>query len=71
MTRAISVEAQGEVLQLKDNINQMIANLRDTTRALQILHRRFVLAALQVQVRDVHQNHRIVGNEGQRRPLVG
>ncbi len=33
LTRAISVEAQGEVLQLKDNINQMIANLRDTTRA--------------------------------------
>jgi len=33
LTRAISVEARGEVLQLKDNINQMIANLRDTTRA--------------------------------------
>jgi signal transduction histidine kinase/HAMP domain-containing protein/ActR/RegA family two-component response regulator len=33
LTRAISVEAQGEVLQLKDNINQMIANLRDTTSA--------------------------------------
>ncbi|HEY2366636.1 MAG TPA: HAMP domain-containing protein, partial [Polyangiaceae bacterium] len=33
LTRAISVEAQGEVLQLKDNINKMIANLRDTTRA--------------------------------------
>ncbi|KYF86323.1 hypothetical protein BE20_29455 [Sorangium cellulosum] len=35
LTRAISVEAQGEVLQLKDNINQMISNLRDTTRANQ------------------------------------
>ncbi len=33
LTRAISVQAKGEVLQLKDNINQMIANLRDTTRA--------------------------------------
>src|SRR6185312_14075628 len=32
LTRAITVAAQGEVLQLKDNINQMIANLRDTTR---------------------------------------
>ena len=31
LTRAISVEAQGEVLELKDNINQMIGNLRDTT----------------------------------------
>ena len=33
LTRSISVEAQGEVAELKDNINQMIANLRDTTPA--------------------------------------
>jgi len=33
LTRSIAVEAQGEVLELKDNINQMIANLRETTRA--------------------------------------
>jgi HAMP domain-containing protein/signal transduction histidine kinase/ActR/RegA family two-component response regulator len=32
LTRAIDVVAQGEVLSLKDTINQMIANLRDTTR---------------------------------------
>ncbi len=32
LTREIDVEAQGEVLALKDTINQMIANLRDTTR---------------------------------------
>ena len=31
LTRSITVEAQGEVAELKDNINQMIANLRDTT----------------------------------------
>jgi signal transduction histidine kinase/HAMP domain-containing protein/CheY-like chemotaxis protein len=31
LTRSISVQAQGEVAELKDNINQMIANLRDTT----------------------------------------
>jgi HAMP domain-containing protein len=31
LTHSISVEAQGEVAELKDNINQMIANLRDTT----------------------------------------
>src|SRR5713226_3466152 len=31
LTRFITVEAQGEVLALKDNINQMIANLKDTT----------------------------------------
>jgi len=32
LTRAIEVEAQGEVLALKNNINQMIANLRETTQ---------------------------------------
>ncbi|MDF5729737.1 MAG: HAMP domain-containing protein, partial [Rhizonema sp. PD38] len=32
MTRSISVVAQGEVAILKDNINQMIANLRETTQ---------------------------------------
>jgi HAMP domain-containing protein/signal transduction histidine kinase/CheY-like chemotaxis protein len=32
LTRTITVEAQGEVLGLKDTINQMIRNLRDTTR---------------------------------------
>ncbi len=31
LTRIIDVGAQGEVLSLKDTINQMIANLRDTT----------------------------------------
>jgi CheY-like chemotaxis protein/signal transduction histidine kinase/HAMP domain-containing protein len=31
LTRSIDVEAQGEVAQLKDNINQMIINLRETT----------------------------------------
>ncbi|MGH2412139.1 MAG: HAMP domain-containing protein, partial [Microcystaceae cyanobacterium] len=32
LTRSISVEAQGEVAMLKDYINQMIANLRETTQ---------------------------------------
>src|SRR5207248_54908 len=32
LTRTIAVEAQGEVAELKDNINQMIANLKETTR---------------------------------------
>ena len=32
LTRAIDVEALGEVAQLKDNINQMITNLRETTQ---------------------------------------
>ncbi|GAA2588536.1 HAMP domain-containing protein [Actinomadura fulvescens] len=33
MTRAITVEACGEVAELKDNVNLMVANLRETTRA--------------------------------------
>ena len=32
LTRSISVEAQGEVASLKDTINEMIRNLRDTTQ---------------------------------------
>jgi len=32
LTRSITVEAQGEVSELKNNINQMIANLKDTTQ---------------------------------------
>jgi HAMP domain-containing protein/signal transduction histidine kinase/DNA-binding response OmpR family regulator len=32
LTRSITVEAQGEVSELKDKINQMIANLADTTK---------------------------------------
>jgi signal transduction histidine kinase/DNA-binding response OmpR family regulator/HAMP domain-containing protein len=32
LTRSISVEASGEVAALKDNINEMIRNLADTTR---------------------------------------
>ena len=35
LTRPITVDASGEVAELKDNINQMIANLRETTRANQ------------------------------------
>src|SRR4051812_10937233 len=31
LTRSIAVDASGEVADLKDNINQMIANLRETT----------------------------------------
>ncbi len=32
LTRSIAVEVQGEIASLKDNINQMIANLRETTQ---------------------------------------
>ncbi|MDL4770541.1 MULTISPECIES: HAMP domain-containing protein [Thermomonosporaceae] len=33
LTRFISVEARGEVAELKDNVNLMVATLRETTRA--------------------------------------
>ena len=32
LTRSVEVEARGEVESLRDNINEMIRNLRDTTR---------------------------------------
>src|SRR4029450_6395295 len=32
LTQSIAVEAQGEVAELKDNINQMIVTLRETTK---------------------------------------
>ncbi len=32
LTRSITVEAQGEIAALKDNVNQMIGNLRETTQ---------------------------------------
>jgi HAMP domain-containing protein/signal transduction histidine kinase/ActR/RegA family two-component response regulator len=35
LTRSISVEAQGEVAELKDNINTMVRSLRETTEANQ------------------------------------
>jgi signal transduction histidine kinase/HAMP domain-containing protein len=35
LTRFISVEAQGEVAELKDNVNAMVQSLRETTRANQ------------------------------------
>ncbi|PXY34171.1 hybrid sensor histidine kinase/response regulator [Prauserella flavalba] len=35
LTRSISVEAKGEVSELKDNINAMVQSLRETTRANQ------------------------------------
>ncbi|MGH3717905.1 MAG: HAMP domain-containing protein [Pseudonocardiaceae bacterium] len=35
LTRQITVDASGEVAQLKDNINQMVANLKEATRTNQ------------------------------------
>ncbi|MFI6321501.1 HAMP domain-containing protein [Nonomuraea sp. NPDC050556] len=35
LTRSIAAEAQGELAELKDNINSMVSNLRETTQANQ------------------------------------
>src|SRR5918912_1369145 len=32
LTRSVQVDAKGEVAELKDNVNEMIRNLRETTR---------------------------------------
>ncbi|WP_420717766.1 HAMP domain-containing protein [Streptomyces sp. H27-S2] len=36
LTRSITVDASGEVAELKDNINSMVGSLRETTRANQV-----------------------------------
>ncbi|MFC7305603.1 HAMP domain-containing protein [Streptomyces monticola] len=54
MTRAITVEASGEVAELKDNINLMVSNLRETTRAKDWLESNLArLAALMQGHRDL------------------
>ncbi|WP_455681410.1 HAMP domain-containing protein [Streptomyces iakyrus] len=54
MSRSITVETQGEVAELKDNINLMVANLRETTRAKDWLESNLArLAALMQGHRDL------------------
>jgi signal transduction histidine kinase/HAMP domain-containing protein/ActR/RegA family two-component response regulator len=54
MSRAITVEAQGEVAELKDNINLMVSNLRETTRAKDWLESNLTrMAALMQGHRDL------------------
>ncbi|WP_245685338.1 HAMP domain-containing protein [Streptomyces yerevanensis] len=54
MSRSISVETRGEVTELKDNINLMVANLRETTRAKDWLESNLArLAALMQGHRDL------------------
>ncbi|MFJ9035861.1 HAMP domain-containing protein [Streptomyces sp. NPDC102406] len=54
MSRSIAVETQGEVAELKDNINLMVANLRETTRAKDWLESNLArLAALMQGHRDL------------------
>ncbi|MEU5594867.1 HAMP domain-containing protein [Streptomyces sp. NPDC020298] len=54
MSRAIAVEAQGEVAELKNNINLMVSNLRETTRAKDWLESNLTrMAALMQGHRDL------------------
>ncbi|MGW4605321.1 HAMP domain-containing protein [Streptomyces sp. NPDC004532] len=54
MSRSITVEAQGEVAELKNNINLMVSNLRETTRAKDWLESNLArLAALMQGHRDL------------------
>ncbi|MFF3482062.1 HAMP domain-containing protein [Streptomyces sp. NPDC002701] len=54
MSRSITVETQGEVDELKENINLMVANLRETTRAKDWLESNLArLAALMQGHRDL------------------
>ncbi|MFD4530339.1 HAMP domain-containing protein, partial [Streptomyces sp. NPDC058470] len=54
MSRAITVETKGEVTELKNNINLMVANLRETTRAKDWLESNLArLAALMQGHRDL------------------
>ncbi|MFB9640186.1 HAMP domain-containing protein [Streptomyces spiralis] len=54
MSRAIKVEAEGEVAELKNNINLMVSNLRETTRAKDWLESNLTrMAALMQGHRDL------------------
>ncbi|MFC8243456.1 HAMP domain-containing protein [Streptomyces chartreusis] len=54
MSRSITVETRGEVAELKDNINLMVSNLRETTRAKDWLESNLArLAALMQGHRDL------------------
>ncbi|MFG2953055.1 HAMP domain-containing protein [Streptomyces sp. NPDC048291] len=54
MSRSITVETRGEVAELRDNINLMVANLRETTRAKDWLESNLArLAALMQGHRDL------------------
>jgi signal transduction histidine kinase/HAMP domain-containing protein len=55
LTRSISVEAQGEVAELKDNINAMVHSLRETTRAN---HEQVWLQTSLARIAGLMQGHR-------------
>jgi HAMP domain-containing protein len=69
MSRSITVEARGEVAELKDNFNLMVANLREATRAKDWLESNLArLAALMQGHRDLMEVADLLLRE--RTPLV-
>ena len=67
LTRKITVDAAGEVAELKDTINQMIATLRETTRANPeqdwLKSNLARIAGLMQGQRDLHEVARLIMNE--------
>jgi signal transduction histidine kinase/HAMP domain-containing protein len=58
LTRSISVEAEGEVAELKDNINAMVQSLRETTKANQ---EQYWLKTNLARIAGLLQGHRDLG----------
>jgi signal transduction histidine kinase/HAMP domain-containing protein/ActR/RegA family two-component response regulator len=58
LTRSISVEAKGEVAELKDNINAMVQSLRETTKANQ---EQYWLKTNLARIAGLLQGHRDLG----------
>ncbi len=67
LTRRINVDASGEVADLKDNINRMIGNLRETTRANRqqdwLKTNLARISGLMQGRRDLHEVAQLVMNE--------
>ncbi len=58
LTRSITVEAEGEVAELKDNINAMVHSLRETTKANQ---EQYWLKTNLARIAGLQQGHRDLG----------
>ena len=73
LTRSISVEAEGEVAELKDNINAMVHSLRETTKANQ---EQYWLKTNLARISGLMQGHRDIATVAELimdelMPLVG
>ncbi len=62
LTRSISVEAEGEVAELKDNINAMVQSLRETTKANQ---EQYWLKTNLARIAGLLQGHRDLATVGE------